>query len=75
MSSLVDHAVERLRALPPEVQDEVARVLLQLTGEDQPHYRLTTEDVADLDAADAEIARGALATDDQIRAVWAKHGP
>ena len=56
------------------MQDDLARVLLQLTVEEQPVYQLTPEEEADLDEADAEIARGEFATDDQVRAVWAKHG-
>ena len=74
MTTIVDHAVERLRSLPPAMQDDLARVLLQLTGEEQPVYQLTPEEEADLDEADAEIARGEFATDDQVQAVWAKHG-
>jgi hypothetical protein len=34
---------------------------------------LTPEEQADLDEAEAEIARGELATDEQIRAMWAKY--
>jgi hypothetical protein len=33
---------------------------------------LTAEERADLAEADAEIARGELATDTEIRALWAK---
>ena len=74
MSSLFDHAVERFRALPLEMQDDLARVLLQLAGEDQPVYQLSPEEEADLAAADAEIGRGEFATDEQVGAMWAKHG-
>lgn len=73
MTELLERAIERVRALPPETQDDLARVLLQLTGEEQPLYQLTAEEEADLIAADVEIARGEFATDEQVRAVWAKH--
>ncbi len=72
--SIVDHAIQRLRSLPREKQDEFARLLLRLTGEEQPHYQLTSEEEVDLDQADAEIERGEFATDEEVRAVWAKHG-
>jgi predicted RNA-binding Zn ribbon-like protein len=54
------------------VQDELARLLLQVAGEEQPVIRLTPEERADLADADAEIARGEFATDEQIRSMLAK---
>lgn len=73
MTDLLEQVIERVRALPPETQDDLARVLLRLTGEDAPVYRLTPEEEADLAAADEEIARGDLATDDEVRAVFARY--
>jgi len=60
--------------LPDEAQDDLARILLQLAGVDQPPYELTSEEAADLDASLTEAAKGEFATDDEARAVWAKHG-
>jgi hypothetical protein len=36
--------------------------------------RLTPEEEADLDEAEAEIARGDIASEDEVNAVWKKHG-
>ena len=72
MTKLLEHAVDSVRALPPEVQDELARLLLQVAGEEQPVIQLTAEERADLTDADAEIARGEFATDEQIRSMLAK---
>ena len=72
MTKLLEHAVDSVRALPPEVQDELARLLLQVAGEEQPVIRLTPEERADLAEADAEIARGEFATDEQMRSILAK---
>lgn len=72
MTKLLEHAVDSVRTLPPEVQDELARLLLQVAGEEQPVILLTPEERADLAEADAEIARGEFATDEQIRAILAK---
>jgi hypothetical protein len=33
---LLDRAIEAARRLRPEMQDELARMLLQFAGEDQP---------------------------------------
>jgi hypothetical protein len=69
MTKLLERAVDSIRTLPAEVQDELARLLLQVAGEEQPIIRLTPEERAD---ADAEIARGEFATDDQVRSLLAK---
>jgi hypothetical protein len=47
---------------------------LRLAGRESRTYALTPDEEADLDAADEEIARGEFATDDEIKAIWAKHG-
>ncbi len=75
MARLLDHAVETVRGLPPEVQDDLARALLQLAGQDQPRIRLTLEERADLTEADAEIERGEFASDEEIKALWTKPIP
>jgi hypothetical protein len=72
MTKLLEPAVDSVRALRPEVQDELARLLLQVAGEEQPVILLTPEERADLAEADAEIARGDFATDEQMRAILAK---
>jgi hypothetical protein len=72
MTKLLERAVDSVRTLPPEVQDELARLLLQVAGEEQPVIQLTPEERADLAEADAEIARGELATDEQMRSILAK---
>lgn len=74
MTKLLERAIERVRTLPPETQDDLARVLLRLAGEDEPVYRLSPEEEASLDQARAESARGEFASDEAVRAVWAKHG-
>ena len=72
MTKLLERAVDSVRALPPEVQDELARLLLQVAGEEQPVIELTREERADLTEADAEIARSEFATDEQMRSILAK---
>jgi len=74
MTELLERAVETVRALPPEAQDAVARFLLDLVGDDEPAIQLTTEEEASLDESLAQAERGEFATDEQVRAIWAKHG-
>ena len=56
------------------MQDEIARLVLAYAGDEQPSLQLTPEEEADLAASDAEEARGKFATEDQMRALWAKYG-
>jgi hypothetical protein len=74
MTKLFEHAVETARSLPPAIQDDVARMLLQFLGEDQPAVQLTPEEVASFAESRAQASRREFATSEQVRAVWAKHG-
>ena len=74
MTKLLEQAVETVRGLPPEMQDELARMLLQLAGEDQPELLLSAEEAASFDKSLDQADRGEFATDEQVRAIWAKHG-
>ena len=75
MTELLDKAIRVAQALPPEAQDELAQLMLLFFGEDSrpPFYHFTPEEMADLDEADAEIARGELATDEEVAAVFVKY--
>jgi len=73
MTKLLEQAVETVRGLPPDVQDDLARILLQLAGKDQPVLQLSGADEASLAESLAEADRGEFATDEQVRAIWAKY--
>jgi hypothetical protein len=74
MTKLLDEAIEWLRNVPAEQQDDVARLVMQLTGQDQPLYELTPEEKADIAASDAAAAHGEFATEELVKAIWTKHG-
>jgi hypothetical protein len=73
MTKLLDRAVEVARGLPPETQDEIARVVLQLAGNEPPPIDLTAEERAAIAVSRAAASRGEFATDDEVRTIWAKH--
>ena len=74
MTELLERAVEILRGLPPETQDALARILLQLAGDNPSIVRLSADEEESFKTSLLEAERGEFATDDEIRAIWAKHG-
>jgi hypothetical protein len=75
MTKLLDRALDVVRRLPADAQDDIARVILQLSGNEEvaPIALLADERTA-IAASRAAAARGEFATDKQVRATWAKHG-
>ena len=75
MTTLLDQALEAVRGLSPDAQDDIARVVLRLVGAvDEPAVPLTSEEKTAIASSKAAAARGEFATDEEVRAVWAKHG-
>lgn len=74
MTKLLDQALEAVRVLPPDAQDDIARLILQLAGDDAELVALSSDERAAISASKAAAARGEFATDEQVRATWAKHG-
>ncbi|BBU60788.1 hypothetical protein MSC49_07230 [Methylosinus sp. C49] len=74
MTKLLDEAVAAARTLPAAMQDDLARVIMALTGGEPGLIRLTAEEEASFDESFAEAERDEFATEEQIRAIWAKHG-
>jgi hypothetical protein len=75
MTKLFERAVETVRGLPPETQDALARIVLQLAREnDLPPIAMSVEDETSFEESLAEAARGEFVSDEAVRAFWAKHG-
>jgi hypothetical protein len=76
MTELLERALDAARSLPAAAQDDIARIVLQLAGADSEvePVPLTPEEQEAIAASKAAAARGDFATDEQVRAVWAKHG-
>lgn len=75
MTKLLDRAVEAARNLPNHAQDDIARMVLQLTGDREDiAVPLSAAERGAIDESKAAAARGEFATDEQVQAVWAKHG-
>ena len=75
MTRLLERAVKVARALPEDAQDDIARIILELSGaEEEASIPLTREEQAAIAGSKAAVARGEFAADAEVRAVWAKHG-
>ena len=75
MTKLLDDAIDAVRNLSPDEQDSIARAVLRLTGtDDEPSVALSVEERAAIAASKSAAARGEFASDEQVRATWAKHG-
>ncbi len=74
MTKLLDEAVGLSRNLSPDMQDHIARMMLLFVGEESPLGELTPEDEAAVHRSREAAARGQFATDEDVGAVWVKHG-
>lgn len=75
MTKLLDDALAAVRTLSPDEQDDIALAVLRLTGRDEePPVALSADERAAIAASKSAAARGEFASDEQVRAAWAKHG-
>ena len=75
MTKLLEQAIETARRLSADEQDEIARAIMLLTGAtDLAPVPLTNEEREAIAKSKAAAARGEFATDEEVRAVWAKYG-
>jgi hypothetical protein len=75
MTKLLDEAVEVVRRLPSSDQDDIARAIIQLAGSElAAPVILSPEEREAIARSKAAAGRGEFATDEQVQAVWAKHG-
>ena len=74
MTDLLERAVATARTLPTDVQDEIARLMLMIAADERTEpVALSAEERAAIDTSNAAAAGGEFATDEQVRAVWAKY--
>ena len=74
MTKLLEKGIEAVKALPPERQDMVGALLLDIAETDSSEYVLTPEQLADLELSIAQADRGEFATDEEVAAMWKKFG-
>jgi hypothetical protein len=72
MNADVRNMLARVERWPEEDQDELAQVALEIEARRHGVYRATPEELRAIDEALASVARGEIATDEQVEAVFAK---
>jgi len=65
--------LDRVRTWPAERREDALRTLRALESEGDKHYELTKLERADLDRALEEIARGEVASDQEVAATFARY--
>lgn len=73
MTKLLEHAIEKVKRLPADAQDDAAQILIDMT-ESQSPYHLTDAERKDVRAALLEIERGEFATGKEMTDLWEKCG-
>ena len=70
MTDILEEALERAQELPEVEQDLVGEMVLAYMEGDRRTYRLTPEQVAEVKLAQAEVRKGKIATDEEVRHLW-----
>ncbi|HLA20610.1 MAG TPA: hypothetical protein VJZ74_04040 [Pseudolabrys sp.] len=76
MTKLFQDVIERVRQWPEDRQDQAALVLLDLEAQQANRYRLTPEQVREVERIQQQVRDGSaeFATDEQMAAFWKKCG-
>jgi len=72
MTKLMEQALEAVRDWPAELQDDAAELLLALDRLGPSPYLASPEELAAIDEALAQVARGERATDAEVEAAFAR---
>jgi ParB-like chromosome segregation protein Spo0J len=75
MNADVKNMLSRVANWPEEDQDELAQIALEIEARRHGVYHATPEELRAIDEALAAVARGEVATDAEVEAVFAKVGP
>lgn len=75
MTKLLDAAVDAVRKLPPDAQDEIARTLLQLVGDDGEPEVIAPDHLPAVLEGLAQARRREFATDAEVEAAFRRFDP
>jgi hypothetical protein len=70
MTKLLDQALEAVRLLPSEAQDEIARAMLMLAQQEAELEDIPPEHLPDVLEGLAQLRRGEFATDEEVAEIF-----
>jgi len=73
MNTDAKHVLSRVAHWPEDDQDELAQIALEIEARRHGVYDATAEELQAIDEALAAVARGEIASDEEVQAVFAKH--
>jgi len=73
MNADVKNMLSRVARWPEEDQDELAQIALEIEARRHGVYHATPAELRAIDEALAAVARGEVATDEDVDAVFAKY--
>jgi predicted transcriptional regulator len=74
MTKLLEQAIAKVRELPEEDQDALAIALLSMAAEEAGDVPLDEETRAAILEGLAQAERGEFVPDEEIEALWKRHG-
>jgi hypothetical protein len=75
MTKLLDQALAAVRRLPSETQDEIARAMLTLAGDEGEPEEIAPSHLPDVLESLAQAKRRLFATDTEIEAAFRRFDP
>ena len=75
MTKLLEKAVEAVRQLPPDTQDEIARTMLELVGHEGEPEPIDEAHLAAVLEGLAQAKRGEFASDAEVEAAFRRFDP
>jgi predicted transcriptional regulator len=73
MNAKLKDIIERVETWPPEAQDELAQIALEIEAQLKGDYVATPEELEAIDRGLRDAAEGRFATEEQVAAVFAKY--
>lgn len=73
MNTHVHQVLSRVAHWPEDDQDELAQIALEIEARRHGVYHATAEELQAIDEALAAVARGDIASDAEVEAVFAKY--
>jgi predicted transcriptional regulator len=74
MTKLLEQAISKVRELSAEKQDQLALLLLSMADDDEDVGELDEETRAAIQEGLEQARRGEFASDEEVAALWKRHG-